>query len=240
MCTITYLPLSAGRFLLTQNRDESPLRPAAVFPAREERQQKRLLFPKDPQGGGSWIATDEQSRVVCLMNGAMGQHKSTPPYRLSRGQVVLDAVASESFSSFASNYLLEGIEPFTILFFEFKDSAWQINELKWTGSIRYVRQLNAAAPHIWSAPQLYDAAQQKSREQWFEEWLQSSPAFSAEAILEFHLKAGSQAPTHSLLLNREEKVKTLSITQVMAQPNLIQMTYQPASSKKKAKTRETY
>ena len=218
MCTISYLPLSAGGFLLTQNRDESPRRPAALFPVREVRQQKTLLFPKDPQGGGSWIATDEQSRLVCLMNGALGQHQSKPPYRLSRGQVVLDAAASPSFTYFAENYLLEGIEPFTLLFFECSEpsskKSWQIKELKWNGRLRYVRTLDSTVPQIWSAPQLYSPEQQRNREQWFAEWLQTEPAFSPEAILAFHLEAGQNAPSHSLLLNREEQVKTLSITQV--------------------------
>lgn len=225
MCTITYLPLAGGGFLLTHNRDESPLRPAAVFPAREERQQKKLLFPKDPQGGGSWIATDEQSCLVCLMNGAIGQHERRPPYRLSRGQLVLEATASPSFRHFVENYRLEGIEPFTLLFFEQEAMGWQINELRWNGSHPYVRQLNSGIPHIWSAPQLYNSEQQKSREQWFTEWLQRKPAFSPEAILAFHQQAGKEAPTHSLLLNREEKVKTLSITQVVAQKGHIQMSY---------------
>jgi hypothetical protein len=240
MCTISYLPLSAGGFLLTQNRDESPQRPAAIFPVREDRLQKKLLFPKDPQGGGSWIATDEQSRLVCLMNGAIGQHESTPPYRLSRGQVVLDAAASPGFDHFAKNYLLEGIEPFTILFFDYNAGTLIINELKWTGSLRYIRQHNAAIPHIWSAPQLYNIEQQRNREQWFEEWLQTTRAFSPEVALDFHIKAGQEAPSHSLLLNREEKVKTLSITQVTARPEHIQMTYTPSFPEKKAKSRETY
>lgn len=230
MCTITYLPLSGSKFLLTQNRDESPLRPAAVFPAREKRGQRRLLFPKDPQGGGSWIATDEQSRVVCLMNGARDQHQTSPPYRLSRGQVVLDAAASHSFKHFAANYLLQNMEPFTLLFFDYGAETWAINELRWDGHDRFIRQLNAAVPHIWSAPQLYTPEQQKSREQWFDEWLQTDPPFSPEAILEFHLNAGKHTPTHSLLLNREEKVKTLSITQVLAQPERIEMTYNPPLS----------
>lgn len=227
MCTISYLPLAGSGFLLTQNRDESPLRPAAVFPAREERQQRILLFPKDPQGGGSWIATDEQSRLVCLMNGARSQYPTNPPYRLSRGQVVLDAAASPSFSHFEKNYLLQNIEPFTLLFFEYSAEAWTIKELRWDGRHRHARQLNAAVPHIWSAPQLYTREQQKSREQWFDEWLQTNPPFSPEAILEFHLHAGKHTPSHSLLLNREEKVKTLSITQVLAQPKHIEMTYSP-------------
>lgn len=232
MCTISYLPLSSGGFLLTQNRDESPLRPAAVFPVREKRQQRQLLFPKDPQGGGSWIATDEKQRLVCLMNGAFGQHESRPPYRLSRGQVVLDASASPSFQDFFDNYPLEGIEPFTLLFFEADNNNWQLNELRWNGKSPQLLRVDATKPCIWSAPQLYSLPQQQSRKRWFKEWLKETPAFSREAILAFHIETGKEAPSHSLIMNREEKVKTLSITQVVAEAGSIRMSYIPAAAKK--------
>lgn len=233
MCTISYLPLSSGGFLLTQNRDESPLRPAAIFPSREYRQQKRLLFPKDPQGGGSWIATDEKQRLVCLMNGAINQHPTSPPYRLSRGQVVLDAAASTSFRDFYENYPLEGIEPFTLLYLEASDTGWQLNELRWKGNSRELLRHAPEKPRIWSAPQLYSLPQQQAREQWFRNWLQPSPAFTSEAILQFHKETGKEAPTHSLILNREEKVKTLSITQIVAAKGSIQMTYTPSAEGEK-------
>lgn len=219
--------------MLTQNRDESPLRPAAVFPVREERQGRQLLFPKDPQGGGSWIATDEKQRLVCLMNGAFGQQESQPPYRLSRGQVVLDAAASPSFQDFSESYPLEGIEPFTLLFFEAGSNSWQLNELRWNGSFPQLLRPNAAKPCIWSAPQLYSLPQQQTRERWFSEWLKEASGFTREAILRFHIETGKEAPSHSLILNREEKVKTLSITQVVAEAGNIQMTYIPAAANKK-------
>ena len=34
MCTITYIPTESG-YIVTQNRDESPLREKAVFPVKE-------------------------------------------------------------------------------------------------------------------------------------------------------------------------------------------------------------
>ena len=171
------------------------------------------------------------------MNGAIGQHETRPPYRLSRGQVVLDAAASPSFSYFAENYLLENIEPFTLLFFEQDKKSWLLNELRWNGSLPYTRRLESSLPHIWSAPQLYTAEQHSRRRQWFWEWLEGKPAFNPEAILAFHLEAGKEAPSHSLLLNRGEKVKTLSITQVKAQAGNIQLTYSPPHQEKKGKSR---
>lgn len=241
MCTITYLPLSSGSFLLTQNRDESPQRPAAVFPVREVRRNRQLLFPKDPVGGGSWIATDENSRLACIMNGGTRQHQLAPPYRLSRGQVLLDAAATPSLPEFARHYLLEGIEPFTLLFFE-QDA---IQELKWDFQQKHLNSYDPAQPHIWSAPQLYTPEQHQLRENWFAEWLAGNPKadipgianqgsdhsdFTPEAALEFHIHGGDGNPGHSLLLNRSGQVKTTSITQAIVRPGRIELRYIPLAN----------
>ena len=228
MCTITYLPLSTGSFILTQNRDESPLRSPAVFPVKEERRGRELLFPQDPQAGGSWMATDSQNRLLCLMNGGLGYHQPKPPYRRSRGQILLDA-ATDSFYSFAANYDLTGIEPFSLLFFERNGKTFTISELRWSGALKYIRTLDASRSHIWSAPQLYSGQQQQEREKWFRHWLDTTSSLSSEAVLNFHLHDGKEQPGHSLLLRREQ-VKTVSITQVKAGEAGIEMKYIPLTN----------
>lgn len=231
MCTITYLPFTSRSFLLTQNRDESPLRSAAIFPVREKRRERTLLFPKDPEGGGTWIATDENSRLVCIMNGGTGQHQPSPPYRMSRGQVVLDAAAAPSVQEFIQDYPLEGIEPFTILFFELA-AGLQIRELKWDSQQKHLKSYDPEQPHIWSAPQLYTPEQHQLRKKWFEEWtagdpVAGNPAFTPDAALNFHLHGGDGNPEHSLLLNRNNQVRTTSITQAMVQEGSIKLRYHP-------------
>lgn len=241
MCTITYLPLSSDSFILTQNRDESPRRAAAIFPGREKRRERQLLFPKDPEGGGSWIATDEKSRLVCIMNGAIGQHQPSPPYRMSRGQVLLDAAAAPSVQEFINHYPLEGIEPFTILFFELA-ARQQIRELKWDSHQKHLNSYGPAQPHIWSAPQLYTPEQHRLRKEWFEQWLAGMPGsdpsvagnpvagmpvITPEEALKFHMYGGDGNPEHSLLLNRNELVKTTSITQAIVKGGSIELRYRP-------------
>lgn len=227
MCTITYLPVSSADFLITQNRDERLLRPRAIFPSKELRQGKELLFPKDPLAGGSWIATDQQQRLVCLMNGAFEQHIPEPPYRLSRGQVLLDAAAADSPQKFIESYELHEIEAFTILFFQL-NKALPILELKWDGHTKHIREYDPRQAHIWSAPQLYSKEEQELRKGWFAKWLQSSPAFTGQNILNFHLNAGNEDVGQSLLFHHE-LARTLSITQAfMSRKEGISLSYFPA------------
>ncbi|MGL1516781.1 NRDE family protein, partial [Vibrio parahaemolyticus] len=47
-------------------------------------------FPKDPDGGGTWIALKENGDVAILLNGAFENHIPAYPYRRSRGLIFLD------------------------------------------------------------------------------------------------------------------------------------------------------
>lgn len=233
MCTITYLPLSGGSALLTHSRDESLVRPSAKFPVRQQRKGRALLFPQDPEGGGSWIATDEQHRLVCLMNGGTGQHEPNPPYRLSRGQVLLDAAATPT-QSFIDEYPLQNIEPFTILFFETKKEL-VITELRWDSREKHLRHYAAEQPLIWIAPQIYSAQEQQQRKKWFQEWLSAHPEFSAETVQKLHVGDGSNSPN---MLLQHKLGRTVSVTQAQLSAGHIALTYTPLPENKQQQIRK--
>src|SRR5688500_18696780 len=102
MCTLTYIPLKDG-FLFTSNRDERRLRAPALPPEVYRVHGKDILFPKDGEAGGSWVASSD-SLQLCLLNGAFERHIPNPPYRLSRGIVLLDAFGYEGFHAFFEKY----------------------------------------------------------------------------------------------------------------------------------------
>src|SRR4051812_5816730 len=104
MCTVTYLPKSKDSFILTSSRDEKPLRKIARPPSIHKRGKQLILFPKDPQGGGTWIAVSESGQTICLLNGAFDKHIPEPPYRKSRGIVALDALQFNTLDSFGKEY----------------------------------------------------------------------------------------------------------------------------------------
>ena len=95
MCTVTYLPLAQGYFL-TSNRDEKSIRKKALQPSKFETGSGILLFPKDADANGTWIAAHDRGESVVLLNGAFESHVSNPPYERSRGLVLLDLFESSS------------------------------------------------------------------------------------------------------------------------------------------------
>lgn len=205
MCTVTYLPLDNG-CLITSNRDEIITRAPAIPPASYEHSGKSLIYPKDPQAGGSWIAS---SRIasVCLFNGAFEAHKHEPPYRHSRGLIPIQVLVHDSLTAFAGTYDLQGIEPFSIVEF----LGGQLHELKWDGSQSHLIEHDPSQPHIWASATLYSAEVRAQRQTWFEEWLDTKPDFTRENILHFHTQETNDLE-NGLLIQRASGLRTVSVT----------------------------
>ncbi|MEZ0609024.1 NRDE family protein [Fibrella sp. WM1] len=221
MCTATYVPLGPTGFALTHSRDEKALRPAA-HPPREVRVGDHFItFPQDPQGQGTWIATNGYT-TVCLLNGAFRPHRPQPPYRHSRGLISLCFFDYPSVDAFAAAYDFDRIEPFTLLVGE----AGRLTELRWTGTERSLQAKDPRQPHIWSSVTLYSPEAMGKREQWFRTWLGQQVKPSVEAIRHFHKSAGDGDPQNDLRMNRRGELLTLSLTSVTHNGQLTTLLYE--------------
>jgi len=220
MCTVTYLPTSGG-FILTHNRDEAPVRsPTAI--SREKTGDDVLLFPRDTKAGGAWVVTAKSGKSACLLNGAFVKHRHEPPYRRSRGLMLLDFFEWAQPGDFFQNYDLEGIEPFTFLYFHRHEAT----ELRWDGSQRYLKRLDAAAPHFWCSATLYPPEMQARRERVFRDWLsarQTSP--SPGSLVALHRTGSIGDPENDYIMNRGGRVCTVSITQIILTFGISKMRY---------------
>jgi hypothetical protein len=220
MCTVTYLPKTDGGFLFTSNRDEAPHRsPENLDTTIIGRTQ--LLFPRDTAAGGTWIIAAANGTVACLLNGAFVRHKHRPPYRRSRGLMALDFFSFDTLHAFVRQYTFDGMEPFTMVVVEKK----QVTDLRWDGTQLSVQEKNANRPHLWSSPTLYTPEMQGKREQWFGEWLAGRDTFEQSAILHWHRTAGEGDPENDVVMNRNNIVRTVSISSIEATPLQLDFTY---------------
>lgn len=236
MCTVTYLPAPTG-FILTHNRDEAPVRsPNAI--SKEKTGNDTLLFPRDTKAGGAWIATAKSGKTACLLNGAFAKHHHNPPYRRSRGLLLLDFFAWENPGAFFQQYDLDGIEPFTFLFFQ----PGEIIELRWDGMQRHLKNLSPDEPHFWCSATLYPPEMQTRREQVFRDWLENTVyrPLSAEGLPEaepssvhrlpstvfrLHRTGSVGDPENDFVMNRSGRVCTVSITQIILTYRISRMRY---------------
>ena len=212
MCTVTFFPKGREEYILTSNRDVAPNRHADELLSQNINGQK-VVYPKDPKAGGTWIAIGEKGRMVCLLNGGFIKHRVSPPYKKSRGLIVLESFEWDSFEAFAKEYDFENIEPFTLIGIQPTEGYF---EFRWTGKMRFLRKLNKHQPLIWSSSTLYNRSVRAMRQSWFDEWLKKDN-FSPDAIVDFHLNGGEPDVINGFVMNRSDVVCTTSVSQVIYQ-----------------------
>jgi len=183
-----------------------------------------LFFPRDATAGGTWIVTAESGKTACLLNGAFALHKRTPPYRRSRGLMMLDFFEFENPDDFFQHYDLEGIEPFTFLFFQ----PDQVVTFRWDGIEKFRKNLAPNEAHFWCSATLYPDDMQVKREQVFSQWLASwklkrSP--DPRALIKLHKTGSVGDPEYDYVMERGGRVQTVSITQVVLRKKNTRMRY---------------
>jgi uncharacterized protein with NRDE domain len=207
MCTVTYIPCK-DHFFLTSNRDEKKGRRLAEPPDIYSFPNGRVVYPKDTDAGGTWMALHENGNAIVLLNGAFVKHEVQPPYRHSRGLVVLKLIQQDfPFTAF-KEINLSNIEPFTLVIREVN----KLVECRWDGETRFFKELDKSEAHIWSSVTLYDGEVVNKRNQWFAEWLQAQAGISLESVLSFHQFTGDGDQHNDLLMNRNNELFTVSIT----------------------------
>jgi hypothetical protein len=210
MCTVSFLPVREKVFI-TSNRDEKKWRKPALLPEVHEMDHGAAIFPKDGDAGGTWITLCENRNAGVLLNGAFEKHIPKDRYRKSRGLVFLDVMDHRRPLHNFLKMPLAGIEPFTLVL-------WQENNLYECrlddSGKKFCKALKNYRPYIWSSATLYDEEIRRKREQWFLKWLNAHPVPTRKEILHFHRFAGEGDAENDLLMNRDGKVFTVSITSI--------------------------
>ncbi|MFE3868469.1 NRDE family protein [Flavobacterium sp. LS2P90] len=216
MCTVSFVS-SNGKTIITSNRDEKVIRPNAVPPKNYTINGKNIIFPKDPKAGGTWFVVDTDGTVLVLLNGADEKHKVELPYRKSRGLIVVDIISSLSPKNFWEEIDLENIEPFTLVLFQ-NNALFQ---LRWNGIQKETTPLDIHKNHVWSSSTLYSRAIREKRSDWFYTFLEKNPQNSETEMLRFHRYTEQENQENGLVINRNDEMKTLSITQSVIEQNKV-------------------
>ena len=220
MCTVSFVS-NFGKTIITSNRDEQILRPSAIEPKSYIINNKNIIFPKDPKAGGTWYAVDELGTVLVLLNGADEKHVVQIPYRKSRGLIVLDIISSLNPIDFWQEIDLDNIEPFSLVLYH-KEELYQ---LQWNSFGKLTTKLDIHKKHIWSSATLYPKEIREKRADWFFNYLDKNPEISENEMLHFHKYTEDNNTENGLVINREGKLKTLSITQSVIDNNKVTIHY---------------
>ena len=220
MCTVSFVATN-DTVIITSNRDEKVIRPSAIPPKKYHINGKDILFPKDPKAGGTWFAVDENSNVLVLLNGAEEKHILKEKYNRSRGLIVLELIGEISPLEMWQTIDLENVEPFTLVLFEDQ----KLYQLRWNEIEKTTLALDVTKNHIWSSSTLYSAAIREKRANWFNTFLDTKPEVNEAELFNFHRYTEEENTEHGLVINRNDALKTLSITQAVVEKNKVQMSH---------------
>ena len=205
MCTLSYLPLENGYFVVN-NRDESPLRGQAHEPQIFALNGRQVLAPIDSEGLGTWIGVNDSGKLACLMNGAFEVHIKQSHYRKSRGKITLEFLQANDDLNYFDELDLDNIEPFTLILIDNSN----IKVLRWDAVDKHIEILSNDKAYNWSSATLYDSKTISERRTFFDQY-NSTFAEQKEKLVAWHKDEIINSP--SILLKRPE-VASISITTI--------------------------
>ena len=215
MCTVSFVRVNDA-VIITSNRDEHIQRENAAAPRFHQLQNKKIIFPKDARAGGTWFAAADNGVVAVLLNGAFKKHISQPPYRKSRGLILLEIVEAHKPISFFKMLDLDNIEPFTIVLYQ----PGLLHELRWDGNDKHEKVLDITGNYIWSSATLYSDEVIEYRKNLFDRFIHSAAGITAATVHDFHASNNGDAE-NGFVISRQTGMKTFSITQAVVQSDAV-------------------
>lgn len=214
MCIVSIVTNPQGQIILTQNRDENRMRPTSDEVASNEKFGKIYTGPRDLVSGGTWIYYTKEY-MVCILNGAYQKHHHNPPYRKSRGLVVLDLLKYDSIDEFVNSVVLEGVEPFTMIMIHRKTGEKKI--LVWNEEKKFLEDHSGEELIVRSSSTLYDEDEKAFHQK---EILHLNPK-TPENLRAWHHRARMLPNT------KFPMVQTTSITQIIQSDTTIKLKFCP-------------
>lgn len=221
MCTLTYIPKEKGEFILTHSRDESVKRRLAAPPVKRKINGTDHIFPIDPVGMGTWIGGSESGRTAALINGGTREHLHNPPYRHSRGKVILDYFEVENFQEFYDLYQFEGLEPFTLLVFENGNIFKIIHDEDHTA----YSQMDPDVPFLISSLSIYTDRSRSQRADAFLRWLDNRDGVDQKDILDFHNELVFEREPDKSKIPGDHILRTVSVTSILDSVSTVSINY---------------
>ncbi|MBE1275557.1 NRDE family protein [Enterovibrio baiacu] len=220
MCTVSWLLHDKG-YEVFFNRDEQKGRAIAQPPQHFTQNDVQFAMPVDPDGGGTWIAMNNQGLSLCLLNFYQGDIPDLP--LISRGLLVKRLAPSACVADVVAvlnDLHLGSYAPFTLLVFAPDLSANQghVIAFQWDGHV--LTQRPSKEPMI-SSSVAYEEVMLARQEAY--QSIMTEPR-TVEKAWAFHRSHVPEAGYKSVCMHRED-ANTVSFTHVKVNEDEMQMAY---------------
>lgn len=224
MCTVTVVPFDDGLRVVC-NRDEQRTRGVAGFPRRYEVGSRWLTYPRDPDGGGTWVGANDSGLVLTLLNRTRAGDSADGASRMSRGRLVPSLLAHERLD-LAGAAALEvdpaRYRPFTLIGFQ-HGAVFVVTS---DGRALEAERGRIHRPLLFTSSSLGDCLADAARRPLFERLVIGAPDTWLDGQQSFHAHRWPGRGAFSVVMSRPD-ARTVSRTAVDVRGRQVHLTYAP-------------
>jgi hypothetical protein len=219
MCTVSFLPTAAG-FRLAMNRDEKRRRVAALPPEIFALGDRRVAYPREPDGG-IWLAVNDTGFCLALLN--WHRIEREPRGRIeSRGGIIPRLIAAKDSRAIARllrGMSLQNVRPFRLLVID--RGQRRVTEWRWD-----VKNLAARQP-AWRIQHWFSSGHDELRaERERAEICATWSLGGSSPLAKLHASHFPKRGPFSICMHRRDAA-TVSYSEVVATAARIALRYQP-------------
>ena len=226
MCTVAVLAGSGGGYIVAHNRDERRTRSRGTPPGEAG---SRLLCPRDPDGGGTWVAVTPAGLTLCMLNAPDPPPERMPESPQSRGTVPLKLSTARTGAEVRSRMAalpMDRYRPFHLVATLPGEAAPGILEYRWDGKAGVWASFTA--PALFVSSSLHQIPADRARAAAWERFLEHSPFPDRTALARFMESHEPEKSSLSTCMHREDAL-TVSRTVIEVGPERIEMAYTDGS-----------
>ncbi len=223
MCTLSWRRHDQALEILF-NRDESLARPEAEPPSEEVISGTRVLAPRDPTGGGTWLWTNEYGLTLCLLNNYQAQNNEPVNGQRSRGLLALDLAPLASMAQLEQHLHATDCslyQPFYLIVFSPRQSpagwCWDGRSLKATSTPNNPVSTSSLYPRL--VPRLRQFYYRTAT-------INGLRTLTTEQHLRLHRSRKPWPPAFAIAMSRPDR-GTVSLTRVRISDAEARMDYWP-------------
>ncbi len=222
MCTVTIVPEEGG-FRLACNRDERRDRVAACPPRLHHDEERAVIYPVDPVGGGTWVGVNDRGLAAALLNRSCRVDARPVRSTRSRGLIIPPLLRRDGIEGALED--ARGLDPamflpFRLLLVQQGAGAMVASN----GHALQVQALDLSRPCLVTSSSLGDALVDGPRRRLFSRMFRRRDRWLASQA-RFHAHQWRSRPEWSVLMERHD-ARTVSRTFVRVGAGGAQMDYE--------------
>jgi hypothetical protein len=229
MCTVAFVPCAASGYLLGHNRDEARARSRAVPPERHTKGDRRIVAPRDPEGGGTWIGVHDGGVCASILNASEIDQQRLPVRLESRGRILSELLHLDGADSVGTH--LDGIQvrlgrirAFHLVIVEPPREGRPARSVRFRWDGKHLGRDDHDGPRLYVSSSLDQSRAEQTRDASWRRLLDTNPEPDRTTLRRWLASHEPQRGPLSVCMHRPE-ARTVSRTLVTVAPGGIEMAY---------------